>query len=221
MKGKRRISTLIATFMAVILCLTSAVPVSALETGDEILLISGNDSEAGSLKTDDPESLDTLGSDEGNAPGEEDQKSSATGTETADISMTDDMRDAASDIIMDDTSDNAVNDAEDNTTDNTDEDKKQEAGKADDEDDSDELTDIVRVNPLYEDVVDESDIPLPPEESSVQTQDTYFTYGGTAQAFKSATQAYKSASVDTYNATSPKTYTTIADAAAYLRDCME
>lgn len=249
MKGKRRITALASIFMAVILCLTSAVPVPALETGNEILLNQGNGSETGSLiQADDAQNI------------------------TADITSDDISEDVLNDIsnnASDNTSDNTSEislystqdyadtdnvpenrEADDDKTPAADTDGKEvkadgvEAGNADkeakaggkekensgtsaadnetsaNEEESGELRDIVRINPLYEDVVDESDIPLPPEESTWQTQGTNSAFG-TAQTYKSGAPAYKSASVDTYNATSAGTYTTISDAAAYLRDCME
>ncbi|MCR5602699.1 MAG: Ig-like domain-containing protein, partial [Lachnospiraceae bacterium] len=226
MRGKRRITGFVSIFVAVILCLTSTFQVSALETGDEILLNQGNGSETGSLIQAD-DTLDTV--------------PDITSDDISEDAL-DDMSNNASDSISDNTSEISLY----STQDYADTDKGQEDWEADDdktsdadtgskasaadgtsaadnetsgnEEEDDELTDIVRVNPLYEDVVDESDIPLPPEESTglisgTSSQDAYSLYN--------TARTYESAPVKTYNATSPKTYTTIADAAAYLRDCME
>ena len=189
MKGKRRITALVSVFMSVILCLTSAVPVAALESGNDILLTPEDYIEA-----------EISASNINNTV--EDQ--------TAETGIADDRQTTAQSIENDTYNDASDTVSEESSSEGTSTDYDETSY---DEDESDELTEIVRVNPLYEDVVDESDIPLPPEESTSQTQGTYHEFG-TAQAFKSGY-------AQTYNATSPKTYTTISDAAAYLRDCME
>lgn len=199
-RSKRKSAAILSIFMAVLISLTSSVPVSAFDQADAPVVEANISSEA--LQPDNSESSALLLSE---------------GIDTSDDNspelLLSDENNISEELLLSDEPAQAdgINEINEEINSSPDEDltpTEQTSETADTsaavnaEEDSEQPIEIKAVNPLYADVVDESEIPLPSEVEARRAQDRpEIEAEGTV--------------------TSPTTYTSISAAGDFLRSCMK